>query len=76
MQTTNSTSLEKIPSSILICPSTKAETKKLIKSLLSYNKQVEQNIFKSAENVNIDKILGYKVGDKKVFYLDEYDKKS
>ena len=56
--------------------SQRAETKKLIKSLLSYNKQVEQNIFKSAENVNIDKILGYKIGDKKVFYLDEYDKKS
>lgn len=49
-------------------------TKQLIHSLLKYNSQVEKNIFKSAENVTLDMILGYKVGGKKVSFLDDYDK--
>lgn len=50
------------------------QTKKLIKELLSYNKFVEKNIFISASNVNVDKILGYKINDKKISFLDNYDK--
>lgn len=53
--------------------SQRAETKKLIKSLIKYNSQVEQNIFKSAENVNFDMILGYKKDGKKHLFLEEYD---
>lgn len=48
------------------------QTKKLIESLISYNENVEKNIFKSAENVNLDKIVGYKTKGKTVSYLDDY----
>lgn len=50
-------------------------TKKLIHDLLAYNPQVEKNIFKSASNVTLDMILGYKIAGKKVSFLDNYDKK-
>lgn len=49
------------------------QTKKLIENLISYNENVEKNIFKSASNVNLDKILGYKTKGKTVSYLDFYD---
>lgn len=55
--------------------SQRSETKKLIRSLLSYNPQVEKNIFKSAENVTLDMILGYKSGGVRHSFLDDYDKK-
>lgn len=50
-------------------------TKRLIKELLDYNPQVEKNIFKSTTNVICEKVLGYKIGDKKVSFLDDYDEK-
>lgn len=53
--------------------SQRLNTKRLIHELLAYNKQVEQNIFSSASNVVLDKILGYKKDDKKVSFLDTYD---
>lgn len=49
-------------------------TKMLIKELLAYNPQVEKNIFKSTTNVICEKVLGYKIGDKKISFLDDYDK--
>lgn len=49
------------------------ETKQLIKSLIKYNDNVEKNIFKSASNVNLDKILGYKKGNNVYNFLDNYD---
>lgn len=49
------------------------QTKKLISNLLSYNENVEKNIFKSGSNVNLDKILGYKKGGKTISYLEDYD---
>lgn len=49
------------------------ETKLLIKSLIKYNDNVEKNIFKSASNVNLDKILGYKKGKSTYNFLDNYD---
>lgn len=55
--------------------SQRSETKKLIRSLLSYNPQVEKNIFKSAENVTLDMILGYKKGGVRHCFLDDYDPK-
>ncbi len=55
--------------------SKRADTKKLIHDLLEYNPQVEKNLFKATENVILDKVLGYKDGDKKINFLDNYDKK-
>ena len=55
--------------------SMRAKTKDLIKELMSYNKFVEKNIFVSTTNVYIDKILGYKKGDKNISFLDAYDEK-
>ncbi len=49
------------------------DTKVLIKDLLKYNSLVEKNIFKSACNVNLNKILGYKKDDENVSFLDNYD---
>lgn len=49
------------------------ETKQLIKELKNMNPQVEQNIFKSAENVILDKIIGYKEDGKFHSFLDNYD---
>jgi tRNA(Ile)-lysidine synthase TilS/MesJ len=54
--------------------SQRAETKKLIKELLKYNPQVEKNIFRSASNVTLDMILGYKEGGVYHSFLDDYDK--
>ena len=48
-------------------------TKKLIHDLLKYNPQVEKNLFKSTTNVILEKVLGYKIGDKKYSFLDNYD---
>lgn len=49
------------------------ETKQLIKSLIKYNDNVEKNLFKSASNVNLDKVLGYKKGKNTYSFLDNYD---
>lgn len=54
--------------------SKRAETKMLIKRLKASNPQVEKNIFKSAENVVLDKVIGYKDAEGKHHnYLDTYD---
>lgn len=50
-------------------------TKKLIQELRKTIPQVEQNIFKSAENVTLDMILGYKNEGIQHSFLDDYDKK-
>ena len=52
--------------------SQRLETKKLINELLAYNENVEKNIFKSATNVNLDKVLGYKHNGEIKSFLDEY----
>lgn len=48
-------------------------TKMLIKGLKKENPQVEKNIFKSAENVVLDKVVGYKDKDGHHSYLETYD---
>lgn len=53
--------------------SQRANTKKLIHELLSYNPMVEKNIFRSAHNVNLDKIIGYKHKNEFHSYLETYD---
>lgn len=55
--------------------SKRAQTKTLIHDLLKYNELVEYNIFKSAENVNTDMLLGYKKDGITHSFIDEYDNK-
>ncbi len=54
----------------------RAEIKALIADLRKINSQIDQNIFHSAENVNLETILGYHKGNNLTTFLDEYDKKS
>lgn len=49
------------------------DTKMLIKELLKYNPYVEKNIFKTAFNVNLNKICGYKKDDQYISFLDDYE---
>lgn len=53
--------------------SKRLEMKKLIKKFRTINENIDQNIFKSVENVNIDAIVGYKTKNKKYSFLDSYD---
>jgi len=50
------------------------EMKKLISHMKEINKNVDINIFRSLENINLDAVLGYKHHEKKHNFLDEYDK--
>ncbi|WP_294376527.1 ATP-binding protein [uncultured Clostridium sp.] len=49
------------------------EIKDLIKQLKENFDGVEKSIFKAAENVSMDGILGWQKGDKKISFLDVYD---
>lgn len=60
----------KIASGIL--PSKRKEIKKLISTMKLNFSDVEKSIFQSANNVNLDCIVGYTKGGNKVSYLDEY----
>ena len=53
--------------------SKRAEMKKLVNQFRETNKYIEQNIFKSVENVNLDAVVGYKIGNIKKYFLDDYD---
>ncbi|MDO5040498.1 MAG: ATP-binding protein [Peptoniphilus sp.] len=48
--------------------------KKLIEDLQKVNKNVDINILRSAENVDIGAIVAYKKGDRKINFLEEYYK--
>lgn len=50
-------------------------TKKLIQELISYNSLVEQNIFMSAHNVNIDMIVGFRKDGIDHKFKDIYNEK-
>ncbi len=54
--------------------SKREEIKKLIDAMRKINKNVDYNIFKSLDNVNLDCILGFHKNHKKTSFLDEYDK--
>ena len=47
--------------------------KNLIKELKETIPLVEKNIFKSVYNVNLDMVIGYKKGDTKYHFLDDYN---
>ncbi|QLY40430.1 hypothetical protein HF295_06040 [Hujiaoplasma nucleasis] len=49
------------------------EMKELISKLRKVYKNIDINIFRSAENVNMDAILGYIKDEEKYSYLDFYD---
>ena len=46
--------------------------KQLIESLRKVNKNIDYNIFKSSENVNMDAIIKYRKDGVLHSYLDEY----
>ena len=55
--------------------SMRKEMKKLIEDLKKKYPNTDINIFKSMENVNLNMVLGYKKGNEKYNFLDEYEKK-
>lgn len=50
------------------------EIKELIKNLKKNFKDVDKSIFRAAENVNLDAILGFKKDGQKHSYLEFYEK--
>ena len=55
-------------------PSKRRMVKELIKDLKKDYKDVDKNIFSSAENVNLNCVLGWKKGEESFSFLDDYDK--
>ena len=53
--------------------SKRAEIKALLADLRKTNPQADINIFRSAENVNLETIISYHKGDEYHSFLDEYD---
>ena len=54
--------------------SKRKEIKKLIFELRKKYENIDYNIFKSMDNVNLNSILGYKLEEEHHNFLDEYDK--
>ena len=55
--------------------SKREEMKKLIKKLRQDYKNIDINIFRSAQNVNLDTLISYRKGEKSWHFLDEYNEK-
>ncbi|MBQ6687277.1 MAG: tRNA 2-thiocytidine biosynthesis protein TtcA [Bacilli bacterium] len=53
--------------------SKRLEMKMLINNFRKTNPYIEQNIFKSVHNINLNTIIGYHKGDLKHNFLDDYD---
>ncbi len=53
--------------------SKRLETKRLIRELKKTNPLVENHIFRSVENVNLNTVLAYKDGEGKHTFLERYD---
>ena len=54
--------------------SKRQEMKRLIAEFREKNPHIDRNIFKSAQNVNLDACLGYVQGKTRYFFLEDYDK--
>ena len=54
--------------------SKRLEMKELIKKLRKVNPDIDHNIFKAMDNINLNCSLGYIKGKEKHSFLDEYDK--
>lgn len=61
---------------ITVCSSSskREEIKQLIKQLKNINPNIDKNIFRSSENINLNTILGYYKDKKSYSFLDEYDR--
>ncbi len=55
--------------------SKRKEVKNLIKELRKVNKNVDYNIFKALDNVNLNCVLGTKIDGNYTSFLEKYDKK-
>lgn len=55
--------------------SKREEIKALIKTLRKKYENIDINIFRSSQNVNLDTLISYRKGGKTVHFLDEYGKK-
>lgn len=53
--------------------SKREEVKRLIKELRQKNKYIDMNIFRSAQNVNLDTLISTRRGDEVWHFLDRYD---
>ena len=56
--------------------SKRKEMKELIRNMKKINPNIEQNIFKALENVNMNCILGWHKDGEKTSFLDEYETRS
>ena len=55
--------------------SKREEMKELIKKLRQVYSNIDMNIFRSAQNVNLDTLISYRKGGNTYHFLDEYNKK-
>ncbi len=55
--------------------SKRQEVKKLISEFRKKNKYIDTNIFRSAQNVNLDTIISYRRGEKFYSFLDDYEER-
>lgn len=53
--------------------SKRAEIKSLLVQLRQTNPAVDMNIFRSAENVNLQTLISYHIGENRHHFLDDYD---
>lgn len=51
------------------------EMKKLIEQLRKTSPYIEDSLFKSVGNINLDAVMGYRKGEQKYYFLDDYDSK-
>lgn len=52
--------------------SKRSEMKALVRSLRKENPEVDRNIFHSMENVNLETVLGWRAGDRRHSFLDDF----
>jgi len=52
--------------------SKRAEIKALLRELRKTNPAVDMNIFRSAENVNLQTLISYHIGEERHHFLDTY----
>ncbi len=55
--------------------SKRLEMKRLIKKLKESNPNIDYNIYKALDNINLDCVIGYKKEKQKYSFLEDYDKK-
>ena len=53
--------------------SKRQEIKELLKKLRADNPLIDMNIFRSAENVNLETVISYHKGEEYYSFLDDYE---